>query len=219
MLTIPLSKSSIVYELKDGLYINSTNRCTNSCTFCIRYYQRDFNKEYPLWMDREPSAAEILAAVGDPKRFQEVVFCGYGEPLIRLETVKEVARAVKAKGGKVRVNTDGQANLFHGRNIVPELEGLIDTLSISLNAQDAATFDKLCRSVYGLKAHPAVLEFGRASVGHFPRVLMTVVELPTVDIDACRKIAESIGAEFVSRPFYTEEYKAPEAILNTSVSA
>ena len=164
-------------------------------------------------MDREPSAAEILAAVGDPKRFQEVVFCGYGEPLIRLETVKEVARAVKTKGGKVRVNTDGQANLFHGRNIIPDLEGLIDTMSISLNAQDPATFDKLCRSVYGLKAHPALIEFARACVGRFPRVLMTVVELPTVDIDACRAIARSVGAEFVSRPFYTEEYKAPDTTL------
>ena len=154
--------------------------------------------------------------MGDKKVYKEVVFGGYGEPLIRLETIREVATTLKAKGVeagkpvKIRINTDGQANLFHGRNIVPELEGLIDTMSISLNAQDPVTFDKLCRSVFGLRAHPALIHFAKLCLGHFPRVIMSVVELPTVDIDACRKIAEDVGAEFVSRPFYTEEYKAPQ---------
>jgi TatD family-associated radical SAM protein len=120
-------KQDIAYQLGDSLYLNITNRCTNACTFCIRYQARCFHGSFRLWLEHEPSVEEILEVIGDPGRFKEIVFCGYGEPLIRLETVKEVASKLKlgirhsALG--IRVDTNGHANLFYQRNILPELKG------------------------------------------------------------------------------------------------
>jgi TatD DNase family protein len=197
---------SIVYPIKDSLYLNITNRCTNECAFCIRNKSRLFNKKYPLWLDREPTAEEIMQAVGDPKKYKQIVFCGYGEPLLRLETVKEVAKALKKKKGTVRIDSNGHANLFWGRNILPELKGLIDIMSISLNAENAKLYNKICRSMYGENAFNAVLDFIKESKKYIPEVEVTVVDVPTIDIKACKKIAKGLGANFRVRPYYEEKY-------------
>nr|MDA8085117.1 YchF/TatD family DNA exonuclease [Nitrospiraceae bacterium] len=132
------------YRIRDSLYLNLTNRCTNRCSFCVRFYS-DFVKGHKLRLTREPAAGELIEEIAEPDRYREIVFCGYGEPLMRLDVVKEVAAWVKACGGKVRINTNGQGSLINGRNILPELKGLADSLSISLDAQDEETYNGLCK--------------------------------------------------------------------------
>jgi len=198
--------NSIVYPIGESLYLNITNRCTNQCPFCIRYKSRKFNQKHQLWLDREPTTEEVVKAVGDPKKYKQIVFCGYGEPLIRLETVKEVSKALKDKGAKIRIDTNGHANLFYDRNVLPELKGLIDFISISLNAENAQKYHQLCSSYYGEKAYPAVIDFIREAKKCIPEVEATVVDLPIVDKEACRKIAEDLGASFRLRPYYEEKY-------------
>jgi TatD family-associated radical SAM protein len=167
---------------------------------------RLFNKKYPLWLDREPTSEEIIQAIGDPKKYKQIVFCGYGEPLLRLDVVKDVAKALKKKNVKIRIDTNGHANLFWGRNILPELKGLIDIISISLNAENAELYNKICRSVYGEDAYSAVLDFIKASKNYIPEVEATIVDLPNVNKKACEKIAKDLGVKFRVRPYYEEKY-------------
>jgi TatD DNase family protein len=204
----------IVYKVGDSLYLNITNRCTNQCAFCIRYKSRSFNNQYALWLTREPDTKEIIKAIGDPTQYKQIVFCGYGEPLLRLDIVKAVATGVKSKiqmskskqGTTIRIDTNGHANLFWGRNILPELKGLVDIMSVSLDAQDAETYDRICKSLYGKKAYPAVIEFIKEAKKHIPDVEASVVDLPSIDKKACAKIAKELGVKFRVRPYYEETY-------------
>ncbi len=190
----------IAYTIRNSLYLNITNRCTNACTFCAKF--KDFTvKGHHLRLEHEPSTAEVKQAIGDPTRFAEVVFCGYGEPLIRLELVKEIAAWLKSKGVKVRINSDGQANLVHGRNILPELEGLVDAISVSLNAPDAETYQHWCRSRFGDAGYRAVCDFLRAAPRYIPEVTASAVTLPGIDIAACRRLAAELGVEFREREY------------------
>jgi len=199
---------SITYPIKDSLYLNITNRCTNQCPFCIRYQSRKFNQKYSLWLDREPSADEVIEAIGDPLKYKQIVFCGYGEPLIRLETVKAIAKRLVTRDPrpKIRIDTNGHANLFYDRNVLPELKGLIDFISISLNAENAEKYNQLCSSYYGEKAYPAVIDFIREAKKYIPEVEATMVDLPVVDKEACRKIADDLGVKFRVRSYYKETY-------------
>jgi TatD DNase family protein len=191
-------KTRIAYAIRNSLYLNITNRCTNHCTFCAKF--DDFTvKGHQLCLEREPTTEEVITAIGAPDSFDEVVFCGYGEPLIRLDLVKEVARWLKQKGKTVRINTDGQANLLHGRNILPELNGLVDSISVSLNAPDAASYQEICQSEFGEQGYQAILDFLQDAKQHIPSVTATAVTLPGLDIDSCRKIADQIGVEFRER--------------------
>ncbi|MDD2558782.1 MAG: TatD family nuclease-associated radical SAM protein [Desulfuromonadaceae bacterium] len=188
----------IAYRIRNSLYLNITNRCTNSCTFCTKF--QDFKvKGHQLKLEREPDTQEIIHAIGDPRGYEEVVFCGYGEPLLRLNTVIEVARWLKQYQVKVRINTDGQANLVHERNIVPELKGLVDSISISLNASDAQEYQRLCRSTYGAEGYAGIKDFIREAVKIIPQVIASAVTVPGVDIDACATIAAELGADFRER--------------------
>ncbi|AVX20796.1 MULTISPECIES: TatD family nuclease-associated radical SAM protein [Carboxydocella] len=193
------------YQLGNSLYLNITNACTNRCDFCIRNTTQGPG-EKSLWLEREPLAREIIADLpADLKQFDEVVFCGYGEPLVRLEVVKEVAAYLRQQQVKsIRINTNGQANLIHRRNIVPDLVGLVDVVSISLNAENAEKYQAKCHSVYGKEAYSALLEFAAECRKHLPRVILTVVDDGTVDIGACHKIAETLGVELRIRHYYPE---------------
>ncbi|MBN1140365.1 MAG: YchF/TatD family DNA exonuclease [Deltaproteobacteria bacterium] len=194
------TEAAIAYTIRDALYLNITNRCSNACVFCAKFQDYTVKGHY-LKLDHEPSAAEVKAAIGDPRRFAEVVFCGYGEPLLRLELVKEIGAWLKGKGGRVRVNTDGQANLVHGRDILPELEGLIDAVSVSLNAHDAATYLKITRSPFGPRAFEAVQDFIREAKRRIPSVTASVVTYPGVDIEAARRLVEELGVQFRVRHY------------------
>lgn len=186
-----LPEPTFAYKIRDNLYLNITNRCSNACTFCVRFH-RDYVKGHNLRLNREPTAEELIGKIGDPANFREIVFCGYGEPTLRLEVIKEVAAWIKQRGGRVRINTNGHGNLINKRNILPELHGLVDSLSISLNAQDEETYNKLCRPIFK-GAYQAVIDFIREAKRYIPYVIVTVVEMEGVDIDACRKIAEQLG--------------------------
>lgn len=192
--------TKIAYMIRNSLYLNITNRCSNRCSFCAKF--DDFTvKGHNLLLDGEPSFSEVMAAVGKLKGVDEVVFCGYGEPLIRLDLVKQVATELKRRGYPVRINSDGQANLVHGRNILPELAGLLDVVSVSLNAPDAVTYAQLCNSPFGEAGFKAVCEFIREAKQYIPVVVASAVTVPGIDIDACRKLAESLGAEFRVRDY------------------
>lgn len=192
--------TKIAYKIRNSLYLNITNQCSNRCSFCAKF--DDFTvKGHNLLLDREPTREEVMQAVGQPEGIDEIVFCGYGEPLIRLDLVKQVASELKGRGYRIRINTDGQANMVHGRNILPELAGMVDSISISLNAPDAGTYDQICNTPFGTAGFEAVCTFIREAQHHIPQVIASAVTLPGIDIDACRTLAESLGAEFRVREY------------------
>jgi TatD DNase family protein len=193
-------KSTVVYKIRNSLYINMTNRCTNRCTFCARE-EDPIVRGHFLGMTREPSSEEILQAVGDPKAYDEVVFCGFGEPLLRLQEVKEVAGSLKEKGGRLRINTNGLGALIWKRNLVPELAELVDVVSVSLNASTNELYMKLCKPSFGEKSFPAMLDFIRKCVAGGLQTICTVVNHPDVDVGACEELARSLGADFKVRKY------------------
>ncbi len=190
----------IAYRIRNSLYLNITNRCSNRCSFCAKF--DDYTvKGHFLRLDHEPSAAEVLNAVGDPSPYDEVVFCGFGEPLLRLDLIKEVAAALKSKGSRIRINTDGQANLVYGRNILPELEGLVDCVSVSLNAADAATYARLCNTPFDEAGFEGICQFLQEAKKHIPQVVASAVTVPGLDVEAVQRLAESLGVEFRKREY------------------
>jgi len=192
--------SKIAYQIRESLYLNITNRCTNSCIFCAKF--NDFVvKGHELKLDHEPSIEEIKRAIGDPTRFAEVVFCGYGEPLLRLELIKEIAGWLKNFGVKVRINSDGQANLVHDRNILPELSGLVDAISVSLNAANGEDYLRLCQSAFGEEGYRAVKDFLKLAPQYIPEVTATAVTYPGIDIPACEQLARQLGVRFRAREY------------------
>lgn len=199
---IPLwdDSTKLAYRIRNALYLNITNRCSNSCTFCAKFDEFTV-KGHNLLLDHEPGFEELMAAIGQPEGIDEVVFCGFGESLLRLELVKQVAAALKQRGYRIRINSDGQANLVHGRNILPELEGLVDSISISLNAPDAATYGKLCNTPFGEAGFAGVCDFLQEAPRYIPEVTATAVTVPGVDMEACRKLAESLGVNFRVREY------------------
>jgi len=186
-----------VYSLKDALYINLTNRCTNRCDFCIRSTAPGVGG-YNLWMEREPSVADIMEQMEgfDAASASEIVFCGYGEPMMRLEELLEVAAQIKKMypGKRIRINTNGHANLIYGRDITPRLSGLVDSISISLNAPTAKEYQNVCHSVYGESSYDGMLEFARLAKRYVPEVVLSIVDvIGEVEIEKCRSIASAIG--------------------------
>ncbi|MBI5189017.1 MAG: YchF/TatD family DNA exonuclease [Nitrospirae bacterium] len=183
----------IAYKIRGNLYLNITNRCTNRCSFCVRFHT-DYVKGHNLRLSYEPAEEELKDAVGNPSQYREVVFCGYGEPLLRLDLVKGVARWIKQNNGKVRINTNGHGNLINGRNILPELKGIVDSISISLDAHDEETYNRICRPIFK-NAFREVLSFTKEAKKFIPEVQVTVVTLKGVDIEKCKKIAEDLGVK------------------------
>lgn len=191
--------SHVAYALHGNCYINVTNRCTLSCVFCPKTKGNWTVQGYDLRLDHEPDTKEMLVAVGNPRTYREIVFCGLGEPTLRLYTVLEVAHLLRRKGGMIRINTDGLANLVHGRDVTPDLEDNIDALSISLNAQDEATYNRLCRPP-SADAYQSMLEFTRRARDFVPDITLTAIDgIASVDIPACERIAQNIGVKFRRR--------------------
>ena len=199
---IPLwdRSTKLAYRIRNSLYLNITNRCSNSCTFCAKFDEFTV-KGHNLLLDHEPGYEELMVAIGQPIDVEEVVFCGFGESLLRLDLVKQVAVSLKQRGFKIRVNSDGQANLVHGRNILPELAGIVDSISISLNAPDAATYAKICNTPFGEAGFAGICEFLKEAGRYIPDVTATAVTLPGIDIEACRRLAESLGVKFRIREY------------------
>jgi len=186
-----LPAPKFTYPIRDSLYLNITNRCTSACVFCIRFHT-DYVKGHNLGIDHEPSADELTREIGDPARFSEIVFCGLGEPLLRLDVIKDVASWIKLRGGRVRVNTNGQGNLIHKRTILPELAGLVDVISVSMNAQDAETYERISKPLLP-DSYAAVIDFIREAKRFIPDVQATIVAAEGVDIERCRAITDALG--------------------------
>lgn len=192
--------SRIVYEIRDSIYLNITNRCTSACSFCVRN-STDFVKGHNLRIDREPSADELVKAVqASGRSYKEVVFCGYGEPTLRLDVVKEVARRLKAvPGTKTRLVTNGHGNLINSRTIAKELYGLVDSASVSLNTDTADTYNKYCKPGFGERSYDEVKKFARDCVSNGITVEITCLDLAGVDLARCEAIAKELGGTFRKR--------------------
>lgn len=190
--------SRIAYKIRDSLYLNITNRCTNSCDFCVRS-KTQFVKGHNLKLNSEPSVSEIVKAVGDPKDYKEIVFCGYGEPTLRLDALKAVASELKRKGARIRLVTNGHGDLINKRNIAAELKGLVDAFSVSLNTDTESAYNEACRPEFGPASYAAVKEFIKSCAKCGMDVEMTCLDLPGVDAARCAEIARSLGARFRPR--------------------
>ena len=196
----------ILYKVHNNLYVNLTNKCPCACTFCLRQNMDHVGESKSLWLEREPSAEEVIAefAKFDMSRFNEVVFCGFGEPTEAFEVLKKVAAFVKETYHMpIRLNTNGLGNLVNGRDITPEMEGLIDTVSISLNTPNADRYHELVRSKFGDKSFDAMLDFARSSTKYVTNVVMTTVDttITKEEEEECRRICDSIGAKSRIRPW------------------
>ncbi len=190
----------LAYQIGENLYLNITNRCSNRCYFCIRGSEKGIG--YDLWLEKEPDESEIVWAVGNPVRFREIVFCGYGEPLLRPEIVIETSKQLKKlQPLRIRINTNGQGNLINGRNIVPDLAPVIDSISISLNAENAEKYNKICSPDDPEHAYQAVLDFAEECKRYIPEVILSVVDVPEISVEACRDIADSLGLPLRVRKF------------------
>lgn len=194
-----IEHGEIVYKIRDSLYLNITNKCTNKCGFCVRT-RTSYVKGHNLRLEKEPSAVQVIKAIRDPKAYKEVVFCGIGEPLLRLDVVKKVAKWVKEQGGRVRINTNGHGNMIHGKNILPELKGIVDSMSISLDAENESKYKKVCRPSFE-DAFSGLISFIKEAKKVIPEVKVTVVEIPQINIDACHSLAKELGVELMVRNF------------------
>lgn len=192
------STSQIAYKIRDSLYLNITNRCTNVCSFCVRSATQ-FVKGHNLKLEQEPSVEDIFKAIGESAGYKEVVFCGYGEPTLRLDAVKTVASEMKKKGVRVRLNTNGHGDIINKRNIAAELKGLVDSFSVSLNTDTEEAYNRFCRPESGEAGYRAVKEFIKSCVASGAEVDVTFLNLPGVDMAKCGEIAKSLGAKFRER--------------------
>jgi len=197
-----MSEQIIAYPLENNLYLSITDRCTLVCEFCPKTKGSLKIGDFDLSMDHRPSAEEIIASIHHPENYNEVVFCGYGESTLRLKVLKDVAKWLKQRNIKIRLNTDGLGNLVNKRNILPELKGLIDTVSVSMNAQNEEVYIQHCQpQLEG--SYQAMLDFLKDAPNYIPRVIASAINgLDGVDIDACRSIAENLGVEFRQREYF-----------------
>ncbi len=198
-LSINGHKETITYKINNKLYINLTNKCNLHCAFCQRERERNFMvKGHWVWVSRDPSVEEVIREIGDPKRYEEIVFCGYGEPTLRFSALKEIAKWVKEKGGKVRVDTNGLMFTFLPKEKLKELKGLVDVWSVSLNAPDKETYDRVCRPAQS-EAFQKVVEFIKEAVKEGFEVVATAVDYEGVDMKKTEELARSLDAKFRKR--------------------
>lgn len=197
---------TITYAAGTAIYVNMTNRCPCACTFCLRHNKDHVFDSDSLWLDREPTVKEVCDSLDawDLTQYKEIVFCGYGEPTERLYDLLEVAKHIRAKSEiKIRINTNGLADLIWQKSTAPDLAGLIDAVSISLNATDKEEYLKVVRPRFGIGSYDAMLKFTKECTQYVPSVIMTVVDVVTSaeEQTLCRKICESVGATLRVRPY------------------
>ncbi len=200
----------LVYELDKKIYINLTNRCTNECIFCLRQDKDDVCGQ-KLWLDSEDFASEDV--IEQLKKFNlssEVIFCGYGEPMLKFEVLRQVAKYIKETSPeiKIRVNTNGHANFIYKKNVVPELVGLVDEFSVSLNASNSEEYDELSQPKFE-NAYEEVKKFIKCSADAGIETVASIVDGykgRRLDVEKCREIAESLGAKLRVREWIVNGY-------------
>lgn len=188
------------YTIGNKIYVNLTNRCSNDCEFCVR--RTDAFKEIGLWLEHEPTAEEVINSFENLDAAEEVVFCGYGEPMYRLGVMLEVAEYVKGKGKPTRVNTNGQAALILGEGVPEKLKGKLDAVNVSLNATTAKGYQELCHSEFGEKAFYAMLDFAKECKKYVPKVVFSIVDVVgEEEIARARDIAAAVGVDLRVRRY------------------
>ena len=198
---------TITYEFEGALYVNLTNACSNDCEFCLRNNHDGVNGEDILWLDREPTLDEVIADFNkrDLAKYNWVVFCGYGEPMMRYQTLMDAAKWLKSNHPqlKIRINTNGQVNMIEKRDVTPELASIIDAISISLNAAKPEGYDKVCHSCFGLEAYAGLLDFAKKAKKYVPNVTLSIVDhdITPEEIEQCRNIADECGVNFRVREY------------------
>lgn len=209
-----MDESNLVYTLDGKIYINLTNLCTNDCIFCIRSQKNDVQGTNLILNDEKFTADDVIAQLKtfEDKMSSEIVFCGYGEPTIKLDIMKQVAKFIKETypNVKVRLNTNGQGNMIHKRNIAPELKGLIDEISVSLNADNETLYDELSRPNANFQgAYSRVKEFIWYCAEEGIKTVATVVvgyKDYKIDVEKCKMIAKNLGADFRIRKWIENGY-------------
>ncbi len=195
---------TILYTVGDKLYVNLTNKCPCSCTFCIRNNGDGAYGSDSLWLEREPTVDEVKAEFGkyDLSKFAEVVFCGYGEPMERAEELAEIAGWLKKNyGTKIRLNTNGLGDKIHGRPTAKLLEGVVDIVSVSLNSCDKEKYNAVTRPKWE-DSFEAMLGFASECKKYVPKVMFTVVDVITEEeIEGSRVLAEKLGIELRVRAY------------------
>lgn len=196
--------ADIIYTYKNQVYANITNKCDCACTFCVRTYHDGIGESENLWHKKNPTVEEVKAAIDafDFTGYEEFVFCGYGEPTCEIDMLIEVAKYVKEKTGlRIRVNTNGLGNLYNKRDIVPDLAQVVDSISISLNAPDAESYNKVTRPQFE-NAYEALLDFAESCNKVIPKTQLSIVDvLSPEDIKKCQEIADSRGIHLRIRKF------------------
>ncbi|PVX27288.1 MAG: metallo cofactor biosynthesis protein [Candidatus Bathyarchaeum sp.] len=201
----PKRSPSIVYWFGNSLYLNITNCCPNSCYFCFRRYKNGI-KEFKLKLEKEPTTEEVIEELQkelNKNNWNEVVFCGFGEPLERLDVVLEVTRWIKKHSLKpVRVDTNGQGYLLNkGRDVVGEMKDAgVDKVNVSLNAHNKETYNENCKPAFE-DAYENVLEFIRRAKEAGLETEATAVTIPEIEISKVREVAEKLGAKFSVREY------------------
>ncbi len=200
---------TLTYEVGNGLYVNVTNKCPCSCTFCIRNNGDGAYGSDPLWLEHQPTAEEIIEDLKkrDLDKYSEVVFCGYGEPTCELETMLKAADYIKSVSSiKTRLNTNGLGNIINGRSIEQELHGRLDSVSVSLNAPTKEEYDAVTRpSFKDTDCFAAMFEFAKRVKEYVPEVMFTVVDVIGQDkIELSRQLAEKAGIKLRVREYISE---------------
>lgn len=197
---------TILYKVHNNLYVNLTNRCTCSCTFCLRNEKETVGESSTLWLEHEPSVEEVKKEFEkfNMDEYNEVVFCGFGEPTERIDDLIEIAKFVKEKyHKKIRINTNGQGSLSNGKDIAPMMKGVVDIVSVSLNTPNEKRYNEIVRSRFGAQAYQAMLSFVKEVRQYVPEVVLSTVSttITKEEEEECRKICEDLGVTYRIRPF------------------
>ncbi len=197
---------NFTYLVRNSVYINLTNRCPCSCTFCLRNNADEVFGSGSLWLEHEPTVEEVCQSLDSWKldQYDEVVFCGYGEPTVRLDALLKIAQYIRSKSDvKIRINTNGLTDLIWKEKTASKLQGLVDVVSISLNASNKEKYLELTRSKFGINSYDAMLQFAQDCVKYVPKVVMTIVDVVTSPEEQkeCEKICRERGITLRIRPY------------------
>ncbi len=184
---------TLALKLDNSLYLNITNDCTCKCSYCFRFHP-EYVEGCNFHLNSQPNATELITLTDKPYQYREIVFWGLGEPTLRFGIIKHICQWVKERRGKTRLITNGHGNLIHKRNIVPEMKGLIDSISITLNAPTKESYYKICQPQFGQDTFDHVLEFIKQSIYYIPSVEVTALKLPGVDYLKTIEIISNLDA-------------------------
>ena len=190
---------TIFYPIGDSIYVNLTNKCTCRCVFCVREEHETVGNNNSLWLDHDPSMEEIKEDLErfDLKDYKEIVFCGFGEPMMRMDDLIETAKYIKSKADiKTRINTNGLGDLIHEKNTAECIKDCIDSVSISLNAPDKESYCRVTRPKFGEQSFEAMLKFAEECRDCGINIAFSVVdEITPEEIEKSRELAESLGVK------------------------